>query len=334
MKTPKRPREGGKQKTSPRAAPASNALVPARRGEISPLALTENRLHQTLDAALSVATKASYSASWVAFSDWCGENHKPSLPAEPLTVALFLQAEADKGKMLATLQSRIAAIAYMHKLKDENLAPPTRAPVVARVMAGLRRKLGPHQDRKKALRVEELRRMLPNLSNRDRAIMLFGFATGMRRSELAALTRADLVFETRGVVVNIPWSKTDQEGHGQKIGVVYGQHAETCPVKALEVWLEASSHRGWLTPSTRVVFELSAKGIARVVKAAVKSIGLDPKVYGGHSLRAGLVTEADELGISRERTRKQTRHKSDKMLDRYSRGEDVLANNVTKDLGL
>lgn len=334
MKTPSRPETGTSQKTS-------TALAVKRTGAVGDLALTESRLHDTLGDALSTATKAAYSSSWVTFTDWCSANHKASLPAAPKDVALFLQAEADRSMSLATLQSRIAAIAYMHKLQDENAAPPTRAPIVARLMAGLRRRLGPDQDRKRALRVEELRRILPKLSVRDRAIMLFGFATGMRRAELAALTVGDLSFEPRGVVVRIPRSKTDQEGRGQTIGVVYGQHAETCPVKALEAWLEArwrapARPAGWLDHDTaaKPVFGIGAKTIARVVKAAVSSIGLDPEFYAGHSLRAGLVTEADERGVDRVRTRKQTRHKSDKMLDRYSRTEDVLANNVTKDLGL
>jgi hypothetical protein len=36
----------------------------------------------------------------------------------------------------------------------------------------------------------------------------------------------------------------------------------------------------------------SISGDLNVVKCCVRLIGLDPKVYGGHSLRAGMVTAA------------------------------------------
>jgi site-specific recombinase XerD len=50
---------------------------------------------------------------------------------------------------------------------------------------------------------------------RDRALLLFGFASAMRRSELVALDLADLEETERGLLVTVRRSKTDQEGQGQ-----------------------------------------------------------------------------------------------------------------------
>jgi integrase len=54
---------------------------------------------------------------------------------------------------------------------------------------------------------------------RDRALLAFGMASAMRRSELVALDVADLTETPDGLHVLIRRSKTDQEGAGQVIAV-------------------------------------------------------------------------------------------------------------------
>jgi hypothetical protein len=50
--------------------------------------------------------------------------------------------------------------------------------------------------------------------------------------------------------------------------------------------------------------------VATVVKNSSAAAGLDPKKYSGHSLRAGLVTQAAMNDIPEHRIMRQTRHKS------------------------
>ena len=47
---------------------------------------------------------------------------------------------------------------------------------------------------------------------RDAAVILLGYASAMRRSELTALTLLDVEEKTDGLLVTIRQSKTDQEG--------------------------------------------------------------------------------------------------------------------------
>jgi integrase len=77
------------------------------------------------------------------------------------------------------------------------------------------------------------------LGSRDRALLLIGFAGAFRRSELVSLDVEDLAFEREGVVVTLRRSKTDPVGQGRKIGIPLGS-GKTCPVRALERWMEAS----------------------------------------------------------------------------------------------
>ena len=50
---------------------------------------------------------------------------------------------------------------------------------------------------------------------RDRALILLGFAGALRRSELVALTVADVARHPKGIVLTIRRSKTDQAGEGK-----------------------------------------------------------------------------------------------------------------------
>jgi len=53
-----------------------------------------------------------------------------------------------------------------------------------------------------------------------------------------ALDVADLEETEEGFKIIIRRSKTDQEGHGEKIAIVRG--GATCPVKAVKAWLQAA----------------------------------------------------------------------------------------------
>ena len=58
---------------------------------------------------------------------------------------------------------------------------------------------------------------------RDRALLLFGFASAMRRSELVALEIADIELTKRGLVVTVRRSKGDQESKGQQRAIPFGR---------------------------------------------------------------------------------------------------------------
>ncbi len=75
---------------------------------------------------------------------------------------------------------------------------------------------------------------------------------------------------------------------------------------------------------------LSARGVARVVKAAAIGAGLDPALYSGHSFRAGLATSASNAGAGLLHIMNQTRHRSVDTARRYVRDAEIWRNNVTR----
>ena len=62
---------------------------------------------------------------------------------------------------------------------------------------------------------------------------------------------------------------------------------------------------------------ISDKSIADIVKKYVTLIGLDPNMYGAHSLRHGFATTAASYGVEERNIMRQTRHHSVNMVRRY-----------------
>jgi site-specific recombinase XerD len=162
---------------------------------------------------------------------------------------------------------------------------------------------------------------------RDRALISFGLASAMRRSELCDLEVADLTETPDGYRVLIRRSKTDQEGAGQEIAVPRG--LKLCPVASLQAWLAAAQitegrvFRAVLRGS-RVQKSLTPECLSRIVKKLAARVGLDPKDFAGHSIRAGFVTTCVEAGAPLLKITEVTRHKSIQMLQVYSRRLDLF----------
>jgi integrase len=168
---------------------------------------------------------------------------------------------------------------------------------------------------------------------RDRALLLIGFAGGFRRSEIVGLNVEDIESVRQGLIISLRHSKTDQEGHGRKIGIPVGR-TRWCPVAALSRWLDLAGIASG--PIFRSVdrhgnvgtARLSGEAVCIVVRDRVASAGIDPTGYSGHSLRAGFATSATQAGISTTKIRQQTGHASDAMLARYVRVGELFVGNA------
>ena len=209
---------------------------------------------------------------------------------------------------------------------------PARSETVKRVMQGIRRTLGTKQRQVQPMLKDDLLAALvmidqqkkPVKAARDRALLLVGFASAMRRSELVAVRLEHLTHLPNGVEIFLPSSKTDQQGRGRTVFIPHA-NGDRCPVRALALWLEVSGiDEGFVFRAVsrhdRVARQgLSAQSVALVVKASVKRVGSDASKVSGHSLRAGYCTSAAEKGLQPWQIREQTGHKSDVTLARYIR---------------
>lgn len=301
------------------------------------------------EASWAPATRKAYRSDWRDWEEYCRARSLSSLPAEPLSVAGYLSALAEgqwgKPRKVSTIERRRAAISHIHI--ESGHPDPAADPRVPRVLKGIRIKLSVKQNRKAALRSQDLKKMVETLANdprglRDKAIILLGFATACRRSELAALVVEDLREHKEGIIIEIRRSKGDQEGEGHLKLVRYGKDPKTCPVRALKTWLSSASIRsGSIFRSIGNDLEIaeaaiSPLGISRAIKRAATNAGLNASLLGAHSLRAGFVTEADSRGARTSDIMAQTGHKSTQMISIYTRYnvDEQFETSTALDVGL
>lgn len=190
---------------------------------------------------------------------------------------------------------------------------------------------------------------------RDSALLLVGFFTALRRSNLHALTWGDLVDHgPDGFEVKVRRSKTDQEGAGRSLWVPQAPagSGSLCPASALRAWRSRLSAELGRAPAAREpVFvslapgragqmrALSVVGINEVVQRLTQAAGLADTTeagtyaFGAHSLRAGFVTEGlrgDKLSVAE--VAEVTGHKSVDVLLAYRREVNAATANASRKL--
>ena len=309
-----------------------------------PLVSLHEKAREFAAAAKAGNTLRAYRSDWQDFCAWCEAHRIPSLPATPQTVALYL---ADRAPALKTssLARRLTTINRAHQAAGQASPATMRNAIVSEVWKGIQRTKGTAQHGKKPLLTPDLRRMVTELPRnlqglRDRALLLTGFAGGFRRSELAALRVEDIEATPEGIVVRLRKSKTDQEGQGRPVGLPYGSDPVTCPARALHEWLEQA--RISSGPLFRAIGRLGSVGkkplhadsVGYLVKRAAKRAGLETAEYAGHSLRAGLATQAAMNGASELAIMKQTGHRSLATVRKYIREGALFRDNAATKLGL
>ncbi len=305
-------------------------------------ALIEEQRAKYKSAGLAVQTQLSYERDWRVFTTWCAAARRQPLPATSETVELYVCDLLHRGRKVSTVERHTAGIHYQHRRAGQQspCGPELRA-----LLCGARRVLGQQPAQKDAISVADLRKIVPTLNKRtptgarNTALLLFGFASALRRSNLASLRLENLRFTPQGILVWINHEKQDREGYGRKLAVAYGKRKSTCPVLAIQRWIK---YRG-AEPGPlfcRVVNgrpngkALLPNRIAQIVQEAVARIGLDPKRYGAHSLRAGFSTEALHRGVSELLVAEQTGHRSLETLRLYLRSRDPFRGNASGKIGL
>lgn len=286
-------------------------------------------------SARAASTGRAYASDWKIFSAWCVDAGRESLPARPDTVRLFLTHELERRKV-ATVNRRVHAIAFIHKKAGQTSPIDDR---VTELMSGAARELGTKPQGKTALTPEMVRRMVNRLTHdkmaiRDRALLLLGFSSGMRRSELSALDIEDLRFVRQGVRVFIGKGKTDQEAKGRVIGIFKGKRQSTDPVFWLRQWLKASGNRKSGPLFLSFHFDrmrpdrLQPEGVLTVVKRSCELVGLDARDFGAHSMRAGMITTAVEAGADVFAIMQRSGHRSLQTIQLYVRPASVFRSDV------
>jgi len=308
--------------------------------------------------AASENTLKAYAKDWAAFARWCRMRGADPLPASPQLIGLYitdLAAPAGKAPALSvsSIERRLSGLTWGYAQRGERLDRKDRH--ITSVLAGIRRKHARPPVQKEAILPEDLRDMLATLPRdlrglRDRAILLIGFAGGLRRSEIISLDHGKDDTPDSGGWVEILEDGVLVTLRGKtgwrEVEIARGSSDQTCPVHALTQWLHyaridfgpifvAISRSGLKATGER----LSDKHVARLIKTCAREAGLRPdlpeaervRLFSGHSLRAGLASSAE---VDERYVQKQLGHASAEMTRRYQRRRDRFRVNLTKAAGL
>jgi integrase len=259
-----------------------------------------------------------------------------------------------KPNTVSTIERRLSAICWNIVQRGMVLDRKDRA--IATVMAGIRNTHASPPRQKEALLPEDLIAMLETLDRgtlrglRDRAMLLIGFAGGLRRSEITGLdlgrdqtedARGWIEILDKGLLITLR-GKTGW----REVEVGRGSSDATCPVIAIETWIKfAKLAKGPLfrrvTGKSKNVGpdRLNDQEVARLVKKAAMAAGVRGDLsetergqkFAGHSLRAGLASSAE---VDERYVQKQLGHASAEMTRRYQRRRDRFRVNLTKAAGL
>ena len=290
----------------------------------------DQRINEVLAARLRPNTLRAYKAALKSYANFCKATAQD--PAQPLTLLRYLQYMADrpeKPAKYATLSLQAAAI--------RQAFPETNAEIVRKWLGAYAKQSTSEPTRKAALngRFLHLIRWDSGVKGlRDRALILVGFFGALRRSELVGLNIKDVEFTPKGMYLKIRRAKTAKGGEVQKIGILYAQNPAICPVRALQADLAVRKKLGGEALFTRMRHNtltkdrLSAHAVALIVKDYADRLGLDPNLFGGHSLRAGFATTAALMGATEDEIAFQTGHKNFSVLRGYIRRATLFERNA------
>ena len=94
-----------------------------------------------------------------------------------------------------------------------------------------------------------LRHCTGHAATRYRALILFGWAGALRRSELVAVNTSDVTIGDLGAELYLRRSKTDQNAEGAAVALPHGAHPQTCPVNALVTLMNTERLPDNITPT-------------------------------------------------------------------------------------
>lgn len=261
----------------------------------------------------------------------------------PPMIDAALVAQGFKGRpgapTLNTVVHRLAVLSKTHTL--HGASNPCQTPSVRELMAKVRRahaKRGTLPQRKAALTREPLEALLTTCDDslkgvRDRALLLFAWASGgRRRSEVTGAT----IENTRKVgerawVYTLTHAKANQAGadRPENDKPIVGSAAD-----ALEAWLAASAVRAGpifrrIRKGTTVGEPLSPAAVRDIVKQRCALAGIEGD-FSAHSLRSGFMTEAGRQNVPLGDSMAMSGHASVSSAMRYYRSGSVSTSRAAK----
>ena len=257
------------------------------------------------------STVAKYCLSLRKFLKFLKEKSYPSkLPFSSMIAAEYLTDQKLNNGTKGAIESALSALKWIHGFvpginKSNN---PMMDEFLAKISNSISRDMGKPTVQKNPLSGEMIAELINKsdmnnlLDLRNCLVVSFAYNLLLRHDEFSHISLAHISESESGFKILIPKSKTDKYRNGkhvflsksndrlspsnmlicylQKLGLDLGMnHFLFCPLKK-----KGSS---WMAVNQKLAYT----SFRDIVKSSVERIGLDPKLFGTHSLRAGGATD-------------------------------------------
>lgn len=301
-----------------------NALLPvAPGGQLSlPAANVAARLarfSRLYQGAMAPATVRAVRGDWQVYAAWCKKKGYAPLAIGRDELIGFFENAIARSLRRATLDRYLFTIRLAHSAAQ--VEDPTRHPEWRLMWKALVKQLrvdGRNRKRPaRPLRQQGIATIVTTLTEtrddlralRDAALLCLASDTLVRRQELARVLVEELkiIKETGAGVLEVPFSKTDKEGHGMY------RYVSPETVAHIAAWQHAAGiERG---PLFRAVLMRRAPGestacavvsdramlpqeVARIFRRRAAAAGLDATRISGHSTRVGSAHDLHAMGYT------------------------------------
>jgi integrase len=307
--------------------PSTHSPIVIRPVEAAPVAYADidftisGETAEQLLRSVPENTQLAYDWNWKQFTTWCNGEGRTPLPATSQTLTEYVSRLISLPLAPATIAQVIGTIRSRHNDAGLSGVPDTRATL--KILRQYRKDwadAGNRVRKSPPILIDTLRAMVDTcdpatLSGvRDRALLLLGFNMMARRSEAVGLDLMDLQEGPEGLTAYIKHSKTDQSAEGISVAVPYGQHEETCAVRAVKAWRAILAERGITSGAAfrpldrhgriggqegaagRTAVRLTGRSASDIVHRRGVLAG-KAESYTFHGLRSGAATSAYAAGV-------------------------------------
>ena len=202
---------------------------------------------------------------------------------------------------MATIYSAVYGIAWAHQ--KMSMASPTEHPIIKQMMEASKRIIGTKpKNPKRPLEVKHVKKLIDKFGSGDLSnlqttcLVVLGFSGFLRWDDLSRLKRQHLEFEREYMKVFLEKRKNDQYREGSWILIARTSNP-SCPVQLMEKFLQKGGHSPRDFVFRKVSHTANGTSLRRqqmtysrareLFSKQLREIGLDPSLYGLHSLRSG-----------------------------------------------
>ncbi len=293
------------------------------------MALINRTAEQVLQASLAESTWVTYERAIDRFIRFRSQHTLVNMwPVSVGHIAAFIAYLMIQGLAASSVCTYISAISFVHKLN--NWEDPTSRFIITKMKEGCKR-LKSSQDSRLPITFQILKQLmgiLPSVCRSNYMVRLYraafssAFFGFLRVSEFTcprgkvditgALCFGDISIVPGGGFLSLQLrrSKTDQTGHSSFIQIARYADEEVCPVRAMANYLEVRPPLGGLLFRFYGGDPLTAQTFNKVVKDAIRALGLPSSRFSSHSFRIGAATSAAICGIPEDQIKVMGRWRS------------------------